>query len=727
MPKEDKSKKEIIKKEISSKKDEKNDSTSVDTIKKSDPKIKTNEKPVIVNKQVQDPKNSNLKDPTNKPTDKNENQNKTPNKITNNKILMIMVYIFIGFLIIVAIAFIIFIFFISSYLNKPSENLSFSNDIKEVAIGPDMNALFIKFLDKNRTTAETSAKVKILLKNINGTEYIINTNKTIIDLILSEVSIPSKKSLLDIFSQSNDLSYDITIKASDIKGLKSLNEIAYVGILLDKIASSTNLSTNPNTNVTNTTRHRITNSSSDTSTTTTTKTTTTTTCNNTAWVNVSYICSSGSRYVYQTRTLCATGDLDSRNLPADCPNQFYCYDGLGSPDSRCVNYSFICTDSDNGVVSNISGFVNVSNSPGQSLIFNDSCKDVKNLTEYSCSFDGTQFIALNQTISCTYGCSNGACIICNDSDKDGYSADGGLCGPVDCNDADANLWKNVSLYLDNDNDGYGSGTQVIMCIGNTIPTGYSTVATDCDDSDPNMNPGIANSCVNITQGLDAYYKFNNSLDNRVIIDEKNNYNASCQDPNCPLFVPLNGLNGSGAYNFTGNSYITVPTTALNNQSYSISFWIKPSEINGLMTLLFSNAGPTNNVTMNIYYDPVSKKIHIFNDYGMDSSTASSVLQINQWYHLVYTFNSQENIAKLYINGNLSTSNNVFSQNPDPVLFRIGSDTGSSSFKGLIDEVRIYNRDINQAEISQLYQENGVSLYSMNFIKSFIDFFKNLFK
>ncbi|MFZ5475503.1 MAG: MopE-related protein [Myxococcota bacterium] len=68
-----------------------------------------------------------------------------------------------------------------------------------------------------------------------------------------------------------------------------------------------------------------------------------------------------------------------------------------------------------------------------------------------------------------------------DDDGDGYGAD------VDCDDGDATVGAGTRMYADDDGDGYGdAATADTLC---EAATGWVTDGTDCDDGDPDANPG----------------------------------------------------------------------------------------------------------------------------------------------------------------------------------------------------------------------------------------------
>ena len=83
-------------------------------------------------------------------------------------------------------------------------------------------------------------------------------------------------------------------------------------------------------------------------------------------------------------------------------------------------------------------------------------------------------------------------------------------------------------------------------------------------------------------------------------------------------------------------------------------------------------------------------------------------KMNQWYHIVFV--AEDGMQKVYINnenvGNLSVDYNFGSWYWDDYAY-IGCEYWGKKdhfFKGIIDDVRIYNRVLSEDEIDDLYNE-----------------------
>jgi hypothetical protein len=87
---------------------------------------------------------------------------------------------------------------------------------------------------------------------------------------------------------------------------------------------------------------------------------------------------------------------------------------------------------------------------------------------------------------------------CDDTNEDVNPSASEVCNGIDdnCNgliDAqDPDVEDAEVYYVDEDEDGYGAGDPILFC-SNPGP-GYATVVGDCNDQDPDVNPGVSEIC-----------------------------------------------------------------------------------------------------------------------------------------------------------------------------------------------------------------------------------------
>jgi hypothetical protein len=146
-------------------------------------------------------------------------------------------------------------------------------------------------------------------------------------------------------------------------------------------------------------------------------------------------------------------------------------------------------------------------------------------------------------------------VSCRDTDLDGYYLEGGVCGPVDCNDGNPLEHPGQTWYKDADNDGYSDGSTQTACArpsGYKISSELSDTSGDCDDNDISINPltkwyqdndrdGYGNQAIYVRQctqpeGSPQYVlnniDYNDSNPNigpLVKLGSSNNYYLSLQD------------------------------------------------------------------------------------------------------------------------------------------------------------------------------------------------------
>ncbi|MGG9964515.1 LamG-like jellyroll fold domain-containing protein [Ferruginibacter sp. SUN106] len=225
---------------------------------------------------------------------------------------------------------------------------------------------------------------------------------------------------------------------------------------------------------------------------------------------------------------------------------------------------------------------------------------------------------------------------------------------------------------------------------------------------------LSYSQINLNNGLIAYYPFNGNANDA----SGNNINGTVT--NATLTTDRYG-NPNAAYQFNGSSsYIQLPYSNLYNfapqDSLSISVWILPelnpawiaeaivvkSPFNALYTQSNWNYG---------IYDLSNKAMTGFANTNFLQGTTT--LSTNQcWYNITFTY--KNGIWKLYVNGllenqDLSQTKFILQDGSSKIVFGKKGEAFGDWYKGKIDEVRIYNRVLNQQEVSFLSQQNAPCL------------------
>ena len=120
--------------------------------------------------------------------------------------------------------------------------------------------------------------------------------------------------------------------------------------------------------------------------------------------------------------------------------------------------------------------------------------------------------------------------VCTDADQDTYSVEGGLCGPVDCDDSNSGVHPGATelcneidddcdgqvdegvtttYYQDSDGDDYGNPTLTTQAC--SAPQGYVTDNTDCNDSNSSVHSGATEICDNdLDDDCDGYTDTNDT-------------------------------------------------------------------------------------------------------------------------------------------------------------------------------------------------------------------------
>jgi hypothetical protein len=209
----------------------------------------------------------------------------------------------------------------------------------------------------------------------------------------------------------------------------------------------------------------------------------------------------------------------------------------------------------------------------------------------------------------------------------------------------------------------------------------------------NANPCEAQ--VNLESGLILYYPLNGNADDL----SGNDNHGTIFSPGVYPFNDKTGIDNS-AMRFNGafeQGMIECPENILNGlPEFSMSYWFNVSSFTNSMSLV----GQDNNIETGFYTSP--NRVAIWHPSGSTSVNISA--EIGEWQHLVLTLDDTE--MNIYLNGSLlNTINGDFSLITNSFTPRVGGNVVNQNnnnwLRGAVDEVRFYNRVLNQDEVNIL--------------------------
>jgi hypothetical protein len=157
----------------------------------------------------------------------------------------------------------------------------------------------------------------------------------------------------------------------------------------------------------------------------------------------------------------------------------------------------------------------------------------------------------------------------------------------------------------------------------------------------------------------------------------------------------------GALSFNGTSnYVQVPDSASLRLTAGMTLeaWVNPSALGtDWRTVLFKTQ--TGGMVYSLYANQSSTRpVGQVNIGGERNAIGAAALPLNAWSHLAATFDGSS--LKLYVNGSLVTTTAIAGSIPTSTgVLRLGGNAiWGEWYAGLIDDVRIYNKPLTQAQI-----------------------------
>jgi uncharacterized delta-60 repeat protein len=173
-----------------------------------------------------------------------------------------------------------------------------------------------------------------------------------------------------------------------------------------------------------------------------------------------------------------------------------------------------------------------------------------------------------------------------------------------------------------------------------------------------------------------------------------------------------GYDGRGAYQFDGvNDYISIPHTSSLNISphnFTVMFWIKPATLS-LDTIIAKAVAPYTGGWMVYIQSSNILRLQLGDGNGASiERTTDAALQTNTWAHIVVVIEPGVDV-RFYKNGTQLTTDDALTEwykiGTNAHNIEIGSfNSGANDlFSGVIDEVVIFNKSLNESQIKAIYQ------------------------
>ena len=266
------------------------------------------------------------------------------------------------------------------------------------------------------------------------------------------------------------------------------------------------------------------------------------------------------------------------------------------------------------------------------------------------------------------------------------------------------LLDGVSIGVDN------SAPYSIQWNTTTTSNGLHTLSARATDTAGNF--GVTSGVVTVTvsnpsspplpDGLVAAYNFSDSI-GTTTADVTGNGNAAILANGVQWAA---GTYGSGVKLDGADDYVEIansPSINLSGNALTFSAWVNPAGGTGDQVLFAkgyngSMVSPYYQYAVELRGGGLSPALLIGTAGGLKEASMGSALPKGQWSHFAVVFNGSQ--AAFYVNGApVSTPALAASITPRDTPLRLGADAQPGQYmNGSLDDVRLYNRTLTQAEI-----------------------------
>lgn len=196
------------------------------------------------------------------------------------------------------------------------------------------------------------------------------------------------------------------------------------------------------------------------------------------------------------------------------------------------------------------------------------------------------------------------------------------------------------------------------------------------------------------------FNFEDALDGAVAVTK----GLSPAEVKNPTYTYVEGVNDGKALSLPGTYGMKLCETADLGDTYSISFWIKPTTLGGGVDPIF--AAGTFNPQYWLNITAADRGIWSYDGGYVDmENLPAKKYETGKWQHVVATVtsNGSASTGKLYLNGALIASGKVANgvmTRPNATAY-FGVNGWDAYFNGAVDEIMLFNRELSADEASAL--------------------------
>ncbi len=168
----------------------------------------------------------------------------------------------------------------------------------------------------------------------------------------------------------------------------------------------------------------------------------------------------------------------------------------------------------------------------------------------------------------------------------------------------------------------------------------------------------------------------------------------------------------GAIEFNGsNARVVAPNIPLDSRSFTITMWVNAVLYTGEQVVFSTGLTGANNTDLHLRIGgpgsgnvpPGGVRMGFYNN---DLDTPGDIVQENQWYHITFWYDFENQNRRIYINGVMEAEAGAAPYLGTTGNSVIGAWGTGQWFRGIIDDVQVYSHALDEGEILAAMEGGG---------------------